>query len=88
MKQKTYSKRAWLNKKGSPSTGSAAAYHGQMPWGKKGQKYTYFEVSDCHNSIRLHQTEIEPTADFIRKLRKLAKMATDFADFMEQKDHG
>lgn len=83
MKSKTYSKRKWLNKSSSPSTGAAAAYYGPMPWGKKGQKYTYFEVSDCHNSIRLHQNEIEPIDDFIRKLRSLAKMANDFADFLE-----
>lgn len=82
MKSKTYSKRKWLNKSGSPSTGSAVAYYGPMPWGKKKQSYLYFEVSDCHNSIRLHQTEIEKRSDFIRKLRTLAKMANDFADFL------
>ena len=83
MKSKTYSKRKWLNKSNSPSTGSAVAFHGQTPWGKKGQKFTFFEVSDCHNSVRLHQTEIESKEDFIRKMRKLAKMADNFADFLE-----
>lgn len=83
MKSKTYSKRKWLNKSSSASTGAAVAFHGQMPWGKKGQKFTYFEVSDCHNSIRLHQTEVESRDDFIRKMRKLAKMANDFANFLE-----
>lgn len=83
MKSKTYSKRKWLNKSGSPSTGSAVAYYGKMPWGNKKQPYLYFEVSDCHNSIRLHQTEVESREDFIRKMRDLAKMANDFADFLE-----
>lgn len=83
MKSKTYSKRKWLNKAGSPSTGSAVAYYGPMPWGKKKEPYLYFEVSDCHNSVRLHQTENEPRNAFIRKMRKLAKMANEFADFLE-----
>ncbi len=84
MAKGTYSKRQWLNKKGSPSTGAVAAYHGQSPWERKGEYYSYFEVSDCHNSIRLHKTEIDSQRDFIRKIRKLSLAAKEFADFLEK----
>jgi hypothetical protein len=81
---KTYIKRRWLNGKSSASTGSVVAYAGSAPWCKR-EKSIFLEVSDCHNSCRLHKTESDKMSDFIKKLRRLAKTASDFADHLEKK---
>jgi len=80
-----YSKQAWLNIKGSPSTGAVVAYHGPSPWSEDTDK-TFLEVSDCHYKVRLHKTDVESMRNFIRKLRKLAKIAEDFATWLELRE--
>ena len=80
---KKYIKRKWLNRKGSASTGSAVAYAGPSPWNKK-EDSIFFEVSDCHCSVRLHKTTEDSMQDFIKKIRNLAKTANDFADFLSK----
>ncbi len=87
MKKVNYQKRIWLNDDSSSFTGSVVAYHGRSEWGdKKSANITFFEVADCHNKIRLHNTDRDKKdKDFIIKLRKLANVANDFADFLEDK---
>jgi hypothetical protein len=81
---KKYINRKWLNKKGSPSTGTVVAYAGPSPWNPKKETSIFFEVSDCHCSARLHKTTEDNMSDFIYKLRKLAKTANDFADHLSK----
>lgn len=78
-----YAKRVWLNKEGSPSTGSAVAFHGNITWRDEQELSTFFEVSDCHCKVRLHRIKDDSLSDFIEKLRVLAKTAEDFADFLD-----
>jgi hypothetical protein len=80
---KSYSKRAWLNKDSSASTGSVAAFHGETIWREKPDITTFFEVSDCHCKARLHRTESDNMVEFIAKIRLLASNAEEFATFLE-----
>lgn len=79
---KTYCKRVWLNARKAHSTGSAVAYAGPAPY-TDDDKSIFFEVADCHCKARLHKTKKEDIKYFINKLRKLAKAANDFADYLE-----
>ena len=67
---KTYNKRKWLNSKKTPSTGSVCCYVGRSSWNKK-EKDMFIEVSDCHNSARLHRSRLESKKDFVKKLKAL-----------------
>lgn len=49
-----YSKRVWLNKNDSPSTGSVVAYHGPTGWRKEKEETAFLEISDCSVKCRLH----------------------------------
>jgi hypothetical protein len=79
-----FSRRVWLNKDTSGSTGAAVAFCGPAKWNNKEQEiHTFFEVSDCHCKVRLHKTYSDTSAEFIEKMRTLSKLASDFADFLE-----
>ena len=72
-----------LNPSNHPSTGHVVAYAGKSPW-KKGEKYTYFELSDCQNKIRLHLCRTDNIKDFIKKLKILHKVLGDFIKHLEK----
>ena len=73
MTSKKYSSRKWLNKKGSPSS-----------WNEKIID-SYLEVSDCHNSVRLHKAKSQSDNDFLMKMKKIRKSIDDFIEFLEGK---
>lgn len=54
----------------------------QEIYGGKPKHQTFFVVSDCHCSARLHKTEDDSMEDFILKLRTLSNEATKFADYL------
>lgn len=82
---KNYCKRAWLNPKNHPSTGSVVAYHGESPWLADGQEFfTMLEVSDCHRKARIHRADKDSVADFIKKMEKLNKVITDFITHLKE----
>jgi len=79
-----YSKRVWLNKDSSASTGSVVAFHGETQWrDDKPEITSFFEVADCHCKARLHKTYADDMPSFIAKLRALAAVAEEFATFLE-----
>ena len=81
---KIFSRRVWLNKETSASTGAAIAFCGPTKWSKGDEEiHTFFEISDCHCKVRLHKTYSDSTDDFVAKMRKLSRLASDFADFLE-----
>lgn len=82
---KRYNKRQWLNGLESESTGSVVAFHGEVERhpGKK-QRVSLLEIADCQGKICLHDKSCEKPQKFIKKLRLLAKVANDFADFLEK----
>ncbi len=75
--------RKFLNGSKSPSTGAVYAYHGPAPWNPK-IKSTFFEVSDCHVSARLHMADIDSVDDFIKKLEKIRDAAEAMIKFLKK----
>lgn len=80
---KTYATKKWLNSEKDPSTGAICCYAGPAPWQPK-RKTLYLEVSDCHNSVRLHKNEIQTKKDFINKLVSLKEEIDNFINFLKE----
>lgn len=84
---KQYNKRHWLNGAESESTGSVVAFHGEVErYPGRPQHVTHLEVADCQGKVCLHKQPREKLQKFIKKMRLLAKVANDFADFLEKQD--
>lgn len=75
----TYNKKAFLL---PGSIDSMAAYHAIV---RPDGQYR-FRIHDCLTSIRLHGnvTDPESAADGVKKLRRLARAACEFANFIEK----
>ncbi len=82
-KIKTFKISEDLNPINHPSTGHVVAYDGKSPW-KKGEKYTYLEVSDCQNTIRLHLCRTDNIQSFVKKLKILHKVIGKFIAHLEK----
>ena len=84
-----YSNRQWLNADGHPSTGSVVAYNGDAPWkkGKKRDRMTILEISDCHNKVRLHRAETDSMEEFIEKMKKLRNVIDEFVVHLSEGKH-
>lgn len=78
-----YSKRMWLNREDSPSTGSVAAYRGSMPVGSGTRRTAFLEVADCHGKVRLHVTPMDTMNDFISKMEALRDFIDQFVTFLK-----
>jgi hypothetical protein len=79
-----YSKRVWLNKNDSPSTGSVVAFHGPTVYHKKEEIVLFLEVADCHNKARLHCAPTDTVIEFIDKMKLLRDSVNDFIIHLEQ----
>ena len=79
-----YSNRQWLNPDGHPSTGSVVAYHGESPWSRDGKPdvMTMLEISDCHNKVRLHQSEKDTMEQFVLKMETLRDVIDEFVAYL------
>lgn len=66
-----YSKRTWLNKPDSPSTGNVVAFDGEVKSENEKYRSTFLSVSDCYNSARLHKADYDSKKDFIDKMKLL-----------------
>ena len=78
-----YIKRKWLNKADSEATGSVVAFDGTVDRNGRVFQARFLEISDCHGKISLHDLSHQKPKRFIKKLRLLAKTASDFADYLE-----
>ncbi len=80
---KSYNRRTWLNKKGSPSTGNVVAFDGEVMW--HGEKYRsmFLSISDCAVSVRLHKTDDDTVEDFIDKMKLLRDEIDCFIEYLE-----
>ena len=76
----SYCERKWLNPEGHPSTGSVVAYHGEAPWNK--ENIAILEISDCHNKVRLHQSDLDTLADFREKMIRLRDVVSRYVDHL------
>lgn len=79
-----YHKREWLNDLGTHCFSSVEAFHGKMskdnllPGDDPDKLVSKFIIHGCHNSVFLH--DFSGGTD---KLRIVAKMANDFADYLD-----
>ena len=84
---KTFNRRLWLNKSNISSTGSIVCYSGKSPWTDKNTSkpvtIRFVEVADCHNKIRIHQSERESLADFVKKVERMKNMLNEYQIFLE-----
>ena len=80
-----YSKRVWLNKNDSPSTGSVVAYHGPKRFNGDEEPVliAFLEVSDCHSKARLHVSPDDTMFEFIEKMELLRATITDFVLYLK-----
>jgi hypothetical protein len=78
MLKNTYIKKKFLNSDASASTGAIVVYDGQAPWTMKKQRTRFIEVSDCHQSIRLHQATQDSLSDYTAKVSALIKVLQDY----------
>lgn len=83
-----FCEKTWLNPQDSPSTGLCVAYDGTSLWQDAGQdspnryRNTFFQVSDCHSSIRLHPTDDDSYEDYIKKLSKLRTTLDHYISYL------
>ena len=83
-----YHRREWLNREGIYATSTITAFHGMSAFLGEDNKRTDFEdkklsIHDCQNSIRLHQMADESDSEYIAKIRKVATVCFEFADYLE-----
>jgi len=80
----TYVRRKWLNPKG-PQTSSVTAFHGESYWGRTLRPTTFLNIKDCNHSVKLHvYSDDKHHRKFIKKLCRLAREITRFADWLER----
>ena len=79
-----YHRREWLNAPGTHCFSAIECFHGKrtkeqlIPSDDPDEYVTKFILHGCHNSVYLHDF-----TDGYAKLRTIAKMANDFADYLE-----
>lgn len=81
-----YGIKKFLSSPNFPSTSSIVCYKGPPNWTHESNpdyEDKFVEISDCHSKIRLHQTDIETDADFIRKLKRLEHELKTFIEYLE-----
>lgn len=83
-----FCEKTWLNPQDSPSTDLCVAYDGTSLRQDAGQdspsRYhsTFFQVSDCHSSIRLHPADDDSYEDYIKKLSKLRTTLDHYISYL------
>lgn len=82
-----YNKRKWLNSRVSDSTGSIVAFSGKVTHDNKKVDWTFLEISDCSNKIRLHQTTDDSRQGFINKMKLLKNEIELFIEYLEKSDY-
>jgi len=84
----SYHVREWLNPEGLYATSTITAFHGITSYHNDKNEVVEFDdkklsIHDCVNSIRIHQTPRMTDQMFIDKVKLIAKVCTDFAEYLE-----
>ena len=81
-----YSKRTWLNNEDSPSTGSIMCFDG-IEIDKDGKEYPLrkINITDCFQTIKLHQAHYDTDEDFYNKVVLLRDEINEFIEHLEFK---
>lgn len=90
MPDTNYSVREWLNPLSSEATGSVVAFDGmvQRRQDTEPHRFTFLEVADCNGKVNLHKMPMDGSEAFVEKMRLLAKVVTEFADYLEKGEQG
>lgn len=86
----TYHKREWLNPVGVSANSTISVYVGDSCFFDEDNNVkTYPEkklvISDCHNTIRIHQTPQMSDQDYIDKIMLIGKVCTEFAEELQRR---
>lgn len=83
---KKYIKKVWLNRASSPSTGSVVVFNGPIKWrsDREESKDSFIEIADCHNKVRLHRVYEDSEIDWIKKMKKLNLVLSNYIDHLEK----
>ena len=82
-----YNKRTWLNPVESHYTGSITCHDGVVSnRGKPPERYTFLELSDCHQKSRIHFDNNLEMVDFINKLKLVRNEIDNFIEHLEGKE--
>lgn len=83
-----YSKHVLLNGDNTSFMGSLKMFYGKAYWNSGGKRKNeiLFALSDCHNVARIHpkNDSKEEIKKFIKKIRKIAKGANEFANYLDE----
>lgn len=82
----TYSRREFLNKKESPSTGFVISYDGMVEdieGNEEPYRATFLKIGDCHTTVKLHKAYYDSMDDFIEKMEKLKDVIGGFIDHLK-----
>lgn len=81
-----YNRRKWLNPKRSSSTGSIVCFSGLANWSDEGKRPVsrFIEISDCHNKIRIHQSQFETQGQFLSKVEILKEELELYIEFLKK----
>lgn len=86
---KSYSKRYWLNRNDSPSTGNVVAFDGIVKDSDgEGYRSTFLQISDCFAKVKLHKASYDSMDDFIAKMKKLKIVIDEFIEHLERNKNG
>ena len=85
-----YSKRVWLNPEDTSSTGSVVVFDGESQHSDindntKAINMSFVQISDCHQSIRLHKCDLDTEEDFLNKVLLLRDTLSDFVAYLQSK---
>ncbi len=79
-----YKSEKWLNPPDSPSTGSIVCYDGMVDYSDGPDRYTFIELADCHQKVRLHKSHTDSTENFVDKLRAMRNEIDNFIQHFEK----
>lgn len=83
----SYSKRVFLNKLNSASTGSVVTFDGIVQYKNERVRSTFLSISDCYVSARLHKADEDTADDFIDKMKLLKNEIELFINHLEKSNN-
>lgn len=86
MSKTKYNSRVFLNDETSHYTGASICYYGEdvIFHNKLMQKYAFFELKDCKDTVRLHMDTNLPLQEYVDKIAKIRQELQKYEIFLQQ----
>lgn len=84
-KRNNFKKTVYLCSETSPSTSTVTVFDGVVGHKDKTSHTTFIEVASCLAKAKMFKYDNDSWEDFVSKLRNLADVANEFADYCEEK---